>query len=352
MPLLAIMPAAAMLTALAPQQTPQQQGDQLLYQVEATAALGGTGSGWDYIKMQPGTGRLFIARDRDGLTVFDVDANRIVGTVEDSVGANGPLLIPALGRGYSAMTDGSLLSFDLASLRRIARTPLADAETGLNSAVHDERTGHVHAITGTGKDRSRWFTLDAATGKLLKTTTFPFRKMDDPAFDGRGALFAPARYDRLVLKLDAETLKEQARWKTPCDVSKLRFQRSTNRLLGACYGADPQFFAMDADTGRIVATLPIGKGIDGLVIDERRRRIVTSDGDDATLTVIAQDGADRFRALGKVSTRPNARMMTMDERTGSLLLVAADHSNPRTADGGTDKVYHPGSFALLRYGAR
>ena len=61
-----------------------QAGDAgLLYKLESTATLPSTDSGWDYIKMQPGTSRLFLARDVDGLTVFDVDQNKALSLPSD-----------------------------------------------------------------------------------------------------------------------------------------------------------------------------------------------------------------------------------------------------------------------------
>ncbi|WP_163447248.1 hypothetical protein, partial [Escherichia coli] len=63
---------------------------------------------------------------------------------------------------------------------------------------------------------SAWFTLDAATGRPLGKTVFPYRKMDDPSPDGKGHLYAPARYDNILMRLDAETLEEQARWQIDC----------------------------------------------------------------------------------------------------------------------------------------
>lgn len=327
----------------------QAADSNLLYTLEATATLPSTDSGWDYIKMEPNGSRLFMARDKDGLTVFDVDKNKAIVTVDNSVGANGPLLLPQHNRGYVAMTDGSLLSFELKSLKALERLQLA-ADGGLNSAVYDPESRRVHAIVSTRPAESTWFTLDAASGKLLGKTVFPFRKMDDPAFDGQGAMFAPARRDQLILKLDAKTLTEKARWSVDCTVSKVRYQAHTRRILAACSGENPLFLAVDADTGRTVARIPIGKGMDGFVIDEKRHRIVTSNGDDGTLTVIAQRGADDYELLGTVSTRTGARMMHIDERTGRLLLVTADYTLGKPdADGVALETYHPNTFVVLTY---
>ena len=321
---------------------------QLLYTLERTATLPSSSTDWDYVKMQPDSNRLFMARLNDGLTVFDVEANKALATVENSVGANGPLLLPQYGRGYVAMADGSLLSVDLRTLAPIARTPLA-SDGGLNSAIYDPATKQVHAIVSSRPERSTWFTLDAATGKLLKRTEFPFRKMDDPATDGAGALYAPARRDKLILKLDARTLQEQARWSVECNVSKVRYQASTKRLLAACSGEQPSFFALDPATGRTVARIRIGRGMDALVLDERRKRIITADGVDGVLTVIAQKGPDQYELLGAVSTRVGARMMHIDERTGRLLVVTADSTVRPGPRGENVEIIHPNTFTVLTY---
>lgn len=322
----------------------------LLYTLDASTTLPSTDTDWDYARMEPGTPRLFIARAKDGLTVFDVDRQVVIATLANSNGANGPLLIPELDRGYVAMTDGSLLSFKLKALTTIERLPLS-GEGGLNSAVYDPLTKQVHAITATGATRSTWYTLDGATGRLLATRHFPFRKMDDPANDGKGHLFAPVRYDRMILKLDGRTLAEQARWAMPCNVSKVMFDAPNDRLLAACGGSDPRFLAIDASNGKVLANLPIGRGMDGFVSDPARGRIVMSNGVDANLTVIGTDAAGGYRSLGSVGTRSNARMMTIDQRDGALLVVAAD-STLLTAGDKQEERFHPNSFAVLKYRPR
>jgi hypothetical protein len=328
---------------------PAQAGDAgLLYKFESSVTLPATEIGWDYIKMQPDSSRLFLARDADGLTVFDVDQGKVITTVKNSKGANGPLLLPEYNRGYVANTDGSLLSFDLKTLEPIERLQL-DKEGGLNSGIYDPATKQIHFIDSSRPAQSHWYTLDAATGKLLKTTTFPFRKMDDPAVDGAGNIYAPARRDNLILKLDSKTLKETARWNVPCNVSKTRWQASTKRILAACVAATPQFFSFDPATGKVTASVPIGPLLDGIGIDEKRKRIVTSS-NEGTLSVIEQKGADQYELLGTVTTRVEARMSFLDQRNGNVYLVTADstYSKP-DAKGDATQVYHPDSFVVLTY---
>ena len=323
----------------------QDAAPDLPYAMTNSVTLPSGDTGWDYVKFEPGTSRLFMARLKDGLTVYDVDRGQAVATIENSVGANGPILLPKYNRGYVAMADGSLLSFDLKTLKLIARAPLA-GDGGLNSGSLDPATGQLHIITGTRPSEATWFSLDAATGKLLRTTRFPFRKMDDPAADGKGHLYAPARLDGLVLRLDSATLKEQARWDVGCNVSKMKYLAATDRLLGACGGDRPAVFLMDPASGAILSRVPIGKGLDALAYDEERERIVSSNYE-GSMTVIQRDGPDSLRVVATIRTAFGARMMDIDHRTGRLYLVNADSTDFPGKDGGEEVTrYHPDSFRV------
>ncbi|PKB19035.1 hypothetical protein B0I00_1262 [Novosphingobium kunmingense] len=321
-----------------------------LYTLDKTVTLPSTDTDWDYIKLQPNSARLFIARRKDGLTVFDVNSQRVVGQVANSVGANGPLLLPQFNRGYVAMTDGSLLSFELKSLKVIKRLPLAN-DGGLNGVVFDPATKRIHAVVGSRPAQATWFTLDAATGELLGSKVFPFKKMDDPSPDGKGNLFAPARYDGILLQLDSTTLAEKARWPIACEqVVAVEYQAHTDRILIGCRGDKPVFLAINAQTGAEVARLPIGKGIDGMAVDEIRHRIVTTNGGDSSMSVIEQAGPDSYRLLGNVQTRPQARVMQIDEHSGRVFTVTADATFPAPdAKGVSVPTFHPNSFTIMTY---
>lgn len=322
----------------------QEAAPALPYQMTDRVTLPSGDTGWDYVKFEPGSSRLFMGRLGDGLTVYDVDRGQPIMTMENSVGANGPVLLPKYNRGYVAMDDGTLLSFDLKALKVIARTKLA-SDGGLNSGSLDPATGRLHIITGTRPAEATWFSIDAATGKLLATTRFPFRKMDDPAADGKGNLYAPARLDGIVLKLDSRTLKEQARWDVGCNVSKMKYLAATNRLLGACTGDKPAVFLMDPANGNILSRVTIGKGLDALAYDEERERIVSSNYE-GSMTVIQRDG-DSLRVSATIRTAFGARMMDIDHRNGRLYLVNADSTDfPGKEVGEEVTRYHPDSFRV------
>jgi len=321
----------------------------LLYTETDRVTLPSSNTWWDYIKMQPGSSHLYMARVKDGLTVFDVDTNKVITTVENSIGANGPLLLPDYNRGYIAMTDGTLLSVDLETFMPIERLPLAN-DGGLNSGFFDAATKRIHFITGSREKESTWFTLDPATGKLLSKKTFPFRKMDDAATDGKGTIFAPARYDNIIMKLKSDTLEEFDRWTVSCNVKKVHYQAHSDRIFGACGGDKPTFFVLNAQTGKEIASIDIGLHLDAMVIDEKRHRIITANGD-GSLSVIGQDGPNIFKKLGTVFTSKGARMMHLDDRTGRLFVVNATATetpaDPETGE--TDYLYHPNTFVVTTY---
>jgi hypothetical protein len=321
-----------------------------LYTQFAATTLPSTNTDWDYMRLSADGARLFIARRKDGLTVFDTKTRKAL-TVANSIGANGPLLLPQFDRGYVAMTDGSLLSFKLSTLKVIERRPL-DGDGGLNGVIYDPATKRIHAITGPRPERSTWHTLDAATGKVLGKTAFPFKKMDDAAADGRGHIYAPARYDGLILKLNSETLAEEARWSVPGCEQVVVVEHHGGRLLVGCRGAKPVFLTLDPATGATTAPIPIAAGIDGMVVDEARHRVLAS-GVDSRLTVIAEDGPGAYRLLGDVQTQPMARIMQVDQKTGRVFLIAADHTVPAPKDGAAvPPVFHPDSFTVLEYEPR
>ncbi|MDB5707192.1 MAG: hypothetical protein JWN66_4308, partial [Sphingomonas bacterium] len=310
---------------------------------------------WDYIRLDQDSGRLFLARHDDGLTLFDINSGKATGTVPESTGANGPLTLTEFNRGFVAMTDGTAMVFDLKTLAPIAHMKLDPGE--MNGSIYDPATRHVIVATGRRPDHSTWFVFDAASGKLLANHVFDSKKMDDAVADGKGTIYAPMRDRNVVLKLRSTDLAEQQRYALGAcqQPAAVEYRADADRVLVACRGDKPVLQVIDPATGRIVASVPIGHGVDGMVIDEERHRIVTSNGIDATLSVIGFGGADEYKLLGSVGTEPGARTMQIDHKTGRLFLVTADYTLPAGGSADeevTEPAFHPGTFRVLTYTPR
>ena len=164
-------------------------------------------------------------------------------------------------------------------------------------------------VVGSRPKTTTWITLDAATGKVLSRAEFASKKMDDPAVDGHGHNFAPTRDNNTILKLDAADLKIEETWPLGDCVQPVavEFDHAAKRLLIGCRGDKPVFIAVDVANGKVVATLPIGRGVDGLAFDEDHHVIVTTNGVDANMSVIQQEAPDSYRTLGTIYSSHDAR---------------------------------------------
>jgi hypothetical protein len=127
--------------------------------------------------------------------------------------------------------------------------------------------------------------------------------------------------------------------------------RKNRRLFAAC--GNQKLAVVNADSGKVITTLPIGKGVDASGYDPDLALAFASNGE-GTLTVVHQEGADAYTVVGNVPTQPGARTMTVDPKTHHVLLVTADFAADPAAAGGDGQRRRPsmvpGSFTLLVFG--
>ena len=316
---------------------------------ESERTFASTNTGWGGMAFEPGGERLFMARRDDGLLVWNVKTGQAV-TVENSKGATGIVLVPRAGRGYAPMADGTVLAFELSTLRPIERSDLGAGD--LDAGFYEPTFNRVYFLTGARPEKTVWVGLDASSGKVVSRAEFNSKKMDTPASDGEGGIFAPQRDRGLLQHLDAQDLSIKKTWKLG-DCSQpavVRWEMDARRVLVACQGEKPVFVALDPAAG-IVATVPIGGGVGGMVVDPARHLIVTANGADGTFSVIRQEQASKFGLVETIATRPMTRVLAIDETSQRLFTVTASYTQPvASADGKPPAlIYHPDSFAVLVY---
>jgi DNA-binding beta-propeller fold protein YncE len=96
--------------------------------------------------------------------------------------------------------------------------------------------------------------------------------------------------------------------------------RESRRLFSTC--GNKTMVIVDADSGRVIANLPIGVHPDGALYDPATK-LAFSSNIDATLTVVRPEGKDKYSVLDTVQTEPGARTMAIDLKTHTIYLSSA-----------------------------
>ena len=307
--------------------------------------VGGEG-GWDLMTVDPQAHRLYFGRSTR-VQVFDLDSGKVVAEIPDTPGIHGVALAPDLGRGFTSNgRDSSVTVFDLKSLAVLARVHIDGRNP--DDILYEPVTKRVFTFNaGSGTATA----LDAATATVVGNVTLGGR----PEFavaDGHGRVFVNLEDSSAVVAFDARSLALGTRWSlAPGEgPSGLAMDREHRRLFSVC--GNEKMVVLDADAGRVLATLPTGKGTDGVEFDPGTGLAFSSNGE-GTLTVIHEDGPDKFSVVGNVTTQRGARTMALDPATHRIYMAAASFGEPPapTADRPHPRPpMIPGSFVILVLG--
>lgn len=292
-----------------------------LYRISSTVTLQGQAApNWDYLAFDPHTSLLYLSMRQDGALVYDAKSRKVVHAIEDTKGANAFVLLREFDRGFVINQDGSATVFELSTHKVLNRVKFAEEA---DNGFYDPATQQVLVTTGGAQEA---VFLDPRSGAVLGRLQVDSKKLEGTAPDGQGNMFMALRDRNKVLRIDMKQRQVTAEWPTPgCEQPNgVAFDAHFQRVLVACRGSAPVLAVMDPGNGKVVSTTVIGRGSDVLLFDAEQRKIYTSNGVDANLTVVDQLGADSYRISEVPTTRPYARTMALDPRTKTVYLVAAE----------------------------
>jgi DNA-binding beta-propeller fold protein YncE len=306
------------------------------YAITHTYKLGGDG-GWDYLALDTAGHRLFIAR-QDRVMVVDPATGKLLAQIPGLNRAHGIAFAYAEGHGFATSgADSTVTMFDLKSLQVLKRTKAAIDD---DAVLYDPATSHIFTMNGDAKSSS---VLDARTGDLIGNIDLG----GGPEFGvsaGDGKLYVNIEDASEIVEVDAAAMKVTRRWSIkPCESpSGLAIDRAHHRLFSWC--GNGTMGISDAQAGKLVTTVPIGRGVDACRFDAGTGLAFASNGD-GTLTVIHEDSPDKYSVVGNVTTMRGARTMEVDLGTHRVFTVSAEFG-PLPAGQRRPPVL-PGTFALL-----
>ncbi len=286
-------------------------------------AIGGQEGGYDFLRLDAEAQRLYIAH-RSRVEVLNTATGKVIGQIPGTNGVHGIALAAEYAHGFTSNgADRTVTMFDLQTLRSL----MVIRYTGVNpdAIEYDPETRHVYVVNGgTPSDVT---VISPDTGAIVGSVTLQGSKLEQLAFDGHGRAFVNDEDQSVVHVFDTHTLKSMAKWPVAPGEGPtgIAYDPARHRLFVAC--GNRQLVAVNADTGAVVATVPIGADPDGAEFDGRRRLIFVSNRD-GTLTVVHEDGPDHYKVLQNLVTEPGARTIALDNKSGRIYLPAARFGTP------------------------
>jgi YVTN family beta-propeller protein len=302
---------------------------------------GGPG-GWDLLNIDPVARRVYVSRS-DRVLVLDADKGTPVGEIAGTDGVHGIALAPDLGLGYTSNgRSNSVTVFKLDTLETVDTVAIEGKFP--DAILYDASSKRVLVFNGRSSDVT---VLDAASHKPVATIALD-GKPELAASDGRGRVFVNIEDKSELSAIDPVAGKVVANWplKNCKEPTGLAIDRAHHRLFSACQGH--VMVVTDADDGHKVAEVPIGDGPDGAEFDPGYGMVFSSNGSDGTLTVVHEDGPDKYRVVANVATQRSARTVVLDPVTHRLLLPAAEYEPPAPgAEPGTRPKMKADTFVIL-----
>ena len=312
------------------------------YELKQKFTLGGDGA-WDYLTYDPVGKRLFISR-ATRVMVVDPANGALLAEIPDTAGVHGIALANDLGRGFTSNgRDNTVTVFDLKTLKESARIKLEGAENP-DAILYDPASKRVFTFNGRSKNATA---IDAAAGKIIANIPLD-GKPEFAAADGKGMVYVNIEDKSEITQIDARNAAPVKSWPlAPCEEpSGLAMDVKHRRLFAGCH--NKMMAVLDADTGKVVATPPIGQGVDANAFDPQSNLAFSSNGD-GTLTVIREDAPDNFTVVENAQTQRFARTMALNPDTHDIYLVTAEieETPPAAGEQRPRRTMKPGTFTLL-----
>ncbi|HEU0173168.1 MAG TPA: YncE family protein [Blastocatellia bacterium] len=312
-----------------------------VYRIIHTYTLGGDGS-WDYVIPDPPKHRLFIGR-QNRVIVVDENDGKLLGEVTGINGAHGVALVDSAGHGFATSgNDSSVVMFDLKTFKALGRIPAAE---DADAIIYDPASNLVFTFNG---DAHSSTVIDPREGKLVTNIQLG-GKPEYGVSAGDGKVYANITDNSEVVEIDTKKLSVTRRWSTAPGKQPvaIAIDLKHHRLFSGCRSR--VMAVSDYQSGKVVATEPIGAGVDGAAFDPATGDVFASNAD-GTLTVIHQDDPDKYHIVENVQTAQGARNMGLDPTTHRLFVVSAKFGPPPAASTATNSrrpTVTPGSFMMM-----
>jgi DNA-binding beta-propeller fold protein YncE len=309
------MVAAVGLAAQAPTAGP--------YKVIKTARVGGAG-GFDYVYADSDGRKLYIPRTgQQGarVSVYNLDTLESLGEIANT-NARGAAVDSKSGHGFASSKPVAMWD-----TKTLALIKTIDVQGGPDGILFDPYNARVWIFSHGAPNAT---VIDAKDGTVVGTVDLGGQP-EQAVTDYMGHLYVDLEDKDQIAAVDAKTLTVTAHW----DISSagkgpggLAFDVKNHVLFASCHDPATMVILSSVD-GKILANLPIGAGTDGATFNPYTMEAFSSNRD-GTLTVIKENSPTSFVVEQNVQTMVGAKTLTLDSKTGHIVLIAAEYGPPPT----------------------
>ncbi len=301
----------------------------------------GTDGGWDYLSVDPAAHRLYVSHGTR-VVVIDTAGDSVVGEITNTPGVHGLAPAPELGRGFvSCGRENKAAIVDLKTLQTLSKV-----ETGQNPDGMLYEPGQQEAYMFNGRGQSATV-IDAKSGKVVATVPLGGKPEFAQADSKAGRVYDNLEDKSEVVAIDTKTHEVVNRWPIAPgeEASGMAIDVAHHRLFLGC--GNKLMVMLDNTSGKVVASVPIGDGVDANAFDPGTELAFASCGN-GTVTIAHEDAPDKLTVVQTLETQRGSRTMTIDPSTHRIYLAAAKFDAP--AEGQRRGRMVPGSFKILVYG--
>jgi DNA-binding beta-propeller fold protein YncE len=289
------------------------------YKVLNTVTVGGDG-GWDYVYADSDSRRLYIPRG-NRVTVFDLDTLKPVGEIPNTNNVHGVAVDAKSGHGFTSSRP--VVMFDTKTLATLSTI---NADGRPDGITFDPASEKVFVLS---HQEPNVTVINGADGSIAGTVNLG-GEPEESVCDGNGHLYCDLENANEIAVVDLASMKVTAHYDLGGAEGPggLAMDKKNGILFAFCHSR--QAVVLNAADGKILATLPIGAGIDAAEFNPNTNEAFGSEGQDSMLTVIKESNPKTFAVEQNVPTKPGARTSTLDAKTGKIFLVTAQMAPPST----------------------
>ena len=315
------------------------------HSISKKISIAGEGA-WDYLAVDEVNQHLFVSHG-DVVNVVDLKTDQTIATISDTKGVHGIAIANKLNKAF--ITDGkdnAVTIVNLTTFELIEKVAIPGQKP--DAVLYDEFSQKVFTYNAKSNDAT---VLDALTNKVVKSIPLG-GKPEFSVSSGKGLIYVNIEDTNEIKTIDANTLEVTAKWSiAPGDEpSGLAIDTETNRLFSVC--GNKLMIVSDAKNRKMMRSLPIGDGCDGVAFDAKNKLVFSSNGE-GTITVVKENNASDFSVIETIKTQKGARTIALNKTTHQLYIPTADFSakpeptaeNPKPRAG-----IVPNSFVVLVVG--